>query len=772
VVDPAIAALSDQLKLATQELAKIARASREAAAALKAPGEEAERTGEKLGEASRSASVFSEKIGEGIRRGTGFEEATKRGGRAVNTLATALANLTENALTNATERMGEFVRQLPEGAAAGERHEEVLNRLGSAYADVQRATAGAVSAEQAFAVQQRAAQSGLQLTARELSAVTQRAREYARATGSELGQALDQLTDQLVDPGEELRKFGVFLRSGMDAGDALRETLRQLTEQAERTTASEATLAERMEQLSRAQDEARNSASLLIARKLELGEFFSSLTSWIQDTTRATSGWQRVTEALVGTLREAVGLQSQAPGDGTTQSASGAFTAEAGGIAQELRRSGVNLGGFQFGEFAVRATPAQREAALRALREARIATGPGEGTDASEGAADLDAATTRLISTLRRLENEAFVAAEERSVNASLEQVRAQADRDAELARRNRASASASSARGSASTRPPKKTIEQLMERAIAGEGTLARQLGLDGRPELLDENAGAGRGTPSVAAQMPSAEDSTRAALESMGRGVRGREGGERVAALRQQSEALRAMLENNRLAIDSARELGQGEARINDLYAARAELLTANSENMRMLNEATGETSNGLTEFGDAMKAHLEQVTEAFGEGIAAALEGTKSFAQSMEEMLRSQLRSLVKEAVVHGLKHTALGIGKLASQDYPGAALEFATVAAWTAVGVAAGAGLSAMGPPPGAQGAAPKPASASSDRAARADSGAPGGGGPLNLTINVSGAAFTDAGVQRAVSESIREAAANGYLTPAHLGGLRG
>ena len=79
---------------------------------------------------------------------------------------------------------------------------------------------------------------------------------------------------------------------------------------------------------------------------------------------------------------------------------------------------------------------------------------------------------------------------------------------------------------------------------------------------------------------------------------------------------------------------------------------------------------------------------------------------------------------------------------------------------------------MGPPAAAGGSAQKAASASNDRAARADSGQSGNSGPLNLTINVSGAAFTDAGVQRAVSESIREAAANGYLTPAHLGGLRG
>ena len=774
--DPAIAALADQLKAATLELQKITRASREAANALKGPGEEAKKTGDSIKEASGAASVFSEKLSEGMRRGTGFEAATDRAGRTVNTLATALSNLAENALQNATERMGEFVRQLPESAAQGERHEEVLSRLGTAYGEVQRATAGAVSAEQAFAVQQRAAQSGLQLTSRELAAVTQRAREYARATGSELGQALDQLTDQLVDPGEELRKFGVFLRTGMNAGDALRETLRQLTEQAERTGVSQATLTEQMEQLSRAQDEARNSMSLMIARKLELGDFFSSLTSWIGDTMRATSGWQRATETVVGTLREAIGLQSQAPGDATTQSASGAFTQEAGGIAAELRRSGANLGGFQLGEFAVRATPAQRAAALRAFREARTAAGIGVEDDASivsprDAAAAREAATRRLLATLRTLENEANFSAEERRVNAELEQVRAAAERQAELDRRNLAGQGATATRAGTARRRDR--VAELMERAISGEGTLARQLGLDGRPDALAEDVGLSSRTAETPRETITQEESVRRGLEGFGRGRRGREGGERVQVLREQADALRVMLDVNRQAIDSARQLGMGEEHINDLYAARAELLDANVENQRLMVEATQNTNTALTEFGESMVGHLEEVTGAFGESIAAALEGTKSFADSMEEMLRALLKTLVKESVVQGLKHTAMGIGKLAAYDYPGAAQEFAAVAAWAAVGIASGAGIAALGPPAGAGGGAPaRAATASNDRAARADSGQTGNSGPLNLTINVSGAAFTDAGVQRAVSESIREAAANGYLTPAHLGGLRG
>jgi hypothetical protein len=40
------------------------------------------------------------------------------------------------------------------------------------------------------------------------------------------------------------------------------------------------------------------------------------------------------------------------------------------------------------------------------------------------------------------------------------------------------------------------------------------------------------------------------------------------------------------------------------------------------------------------------------------------------------------------------------------------------------------------------------------------------------MNVSGAAFTDAGVQHAATAAIREAVGNGVLRREHLGGLLG
>jgi len=59
------------------------------------------------------------------------------------------------------------------------------------------------------------------------------------------------------------------------------------------------------------------------------------------------------------------------------------------------------------------------------------------------------------------------------------------------------------------------------------------------------------------------------------------------------------------------------------------------------------------------------------------------------------------------------------------------------------------------------------------AARADDRQTGGaGGPLTLVVNVSGAAFTDAGVQQAVGSALREAVGTGAIRREHLVGLLG
>lgn len=82
-------------------------------------------------------------------------------------------------------------------------------------------------------------------------------------------------------------------------------------------------------------------------------------------------------------------------------------------------------------------------------------------------------------------------------------------------------------------------------------------------------------------------------------------------------------------------------------------------------------------------AAKAQGKSDVEAAKAGKIAALEATAG-----------QLQSLRNLAVVKAIEQTALGIGDLASFNYPGAALHFAAAATWGAVGVGAGAGARAL------------------------------------------------------------------------------
>ena len=89
---------------------------------------------------------------------------------------------------------------------------------------------------------------------------------------------------------------------------------------------------------------------------------------------------------------------------------------------------------------------------------------------------------------------------------------------------------------------------------------------------------------------------------------------------------------------------------------------------------------------------------MVSAFETAVGAWLDGSKTFAEAAEDMVKSVLRSLVIESIVQGVVELARGIASAASMDFAGAALHFGAAAAWAAVGVVAGsvgAGINAFG-----------------------------------------------------------------------------
>lgn len=123
---------------------------------------------------------------------------------------------------------------------------------------------------------------------------------------------------------------------------------------------------------------------------------------------------------------------------------------------------------------------------------------------------------------------------------------------------------------------------------------------------------------------------------------------------------------------------------------------------EQMRLSEEQAAK----MEEINDAVFSALES---AFSSSVSAWLDGSKSISQATRDMVRDVARSLTGEAIVQGLKETALGIGALAVGS-PSAAVHFAAAGKWAAIGVAAGAVGAASGAFGGAGGGGGAPAAA--------------------------------------------------------------
>lgn len=769
MADDALNVLADDLRVVRRAMADMAKSAKEAKDATS-----------ELGDTSESAS-------SGVQRLAGAVGDTLKS--AFSQLASEIHNAAVNGLEN-------FVSNLPEAAAGAERHQTALRQLGGAYAYVQHATNGVVSAEQAALVQQRAMQAGLRLSAQELAAVTSRARDFARSTGTDINQALEQLTDQLINPGEELSKFGIRLQQGMEAGDQLRETLRQLTDQASRTGAAQVSLSESLEMTTRAQREANEALAGFIAQKLELADFFTQFSSFLTDTMSQARTWAEtfstMGRAVGGTLAEITGMgRGSFGGPAQNQSASGAFIEQAGPLAQQLRQRGFTLRGVQLGEVGVQATPEQRRQLLQLLQ--RNAATAGRATAAQQ--AELDTALSGLVGQAQRGFGERQAQEAQRR---AAEEARAAAERQAEIDRRNRGSRGAGGGGGGDRAEAERLAREQadLLTREPF------RRLPTD-TAGLASFFAGFRPGAERVQAGLGTADIATRSAIERMTSGrsalealdltgrrqegqrqellARGREdaaGRLQVQTLRERRTALLDLLEANTAYMDQARQANASEQSINDLLTQRIGIQTSLAETTRALTEEQ-------YRFTESQQFVLDKATEvagvlggtlvdaAFAAQDAQANAGA-TFAQVVEDQTRAFLRSLARQSVVSALQETAKGVGALAMGNVPGSIAHFKSAGLHAATAAAAGIGAAAMGPQtsatPAAAGGA---AGAGTTTAARADDRQTGGGGgPLTLVVNVSGAAFTDAGVQQAVGSALREAVGTGAIRREHLVGLLG
>lgn len=215
--------------------ADAARAAREAAVAVKQAAEakaRAERDAAEAIKQSEREAADAAKQAEQARfdawkqadaRGQAAQAAAEQHARAVQSLTTDYGALARASAASAagsiTSRVslaglgtafaavsgtvGGLYHVLSESTAEAARHERALRVLGSAYGEVERATAGAMSAEQALNLQGQIQSAGVRVNAQQLGLLARAAREYALATGNDAQQAVEKLSNAIVNNSED-----------------------------------------------------------------------------------------------------------------------------------------------------------------------------------------------------------------------------------------------------------------------------------------------------------------------------------------------------------------------------------------------------------------------------------------------------------------------------------------------------------------------------------------------------------------------------------------
>ena len=242
---------------------------------------------------------------------------------------------------------------------------------------------------------------------------------------------------------------------------------------------------------------------------------------------------------------------------------------------------------------------------------------------------------------------------------------------------------------------------------------------------------------------------------------------------------EGARAREEAAREAIATQRELEQASIEASDAFAASwrgsiDDVVDSWRDANRALRMSGGQMRSqadllemSMTSAGNSIADTIGgTMVGAFESALGAWLDGSKSFVEAAEDMVKGVLKALVIESIVQAVTETARGIASIASQDYAGGAAHLAAAAAWAAVGGVAGAAGAAMGGFGGGSGkdAAPSTAVTPSDASAQQQPSQP-------MVINVyPGGFITQRDVEAGLVDALNSAGREGRrLDPSLMGG---
>lgn len=154
------------------------------------------------------------------------------------------------------------------------------------------------------------------------------------------------------------------------------------------------------------------------------------------------------------------------------------------------------------------------------------------------------------------------------------------------------------------------------------------------------------------------------------------------------------------------SALESFRGKT-IEQLESVRSEFAVVQQGQSEWSSEFLAQSSavdGALLTLGRAAAVTFDQLTMGLATNISTALIYSQSMSEALDRTLKSTTASIAAEAVVQGLRSTALGFYLLATGDEAGAGSAFESAAIWGSIGAVAagvGAGISGPGVPGGAR-----------------------------------------------------------------------
>jgi len=601
------------------------------------------------------------------------------------------------AVTDFSRRVTEAAEHIAESSSEADRLSRAQQRLHVSFAEAAEGAGGFVSEMEAMNATQSLAARDLQLTQREVNALTRVAQDYARGSGREFREVVEQLSEGVAKGGEELGRFGGALGHLAQGSHTTEERLRALVTQAEGITPAARTASERIDAFRESLHNADRTFSQSFVEGLTRLEQVAERTQRGSD---ATVDWSSRIRSLGET---AAFVAAWVVSSFNLAFEAVRFTARE--IASEVEMLGSMV-----------AHPTQA-GALRAAHEQGRA---GRRADLDEALRAHTAVTLDAFGDRRSAEPTAPTA-DMTFTEADV----AAADRDA-AARRQRTGSSSNSD----DHRKSAKAAQMAADQADRDLEERQRRAGAEYLQNLIrfeTERARLARESASAyAEQVTHADELARISARIAGlsnedtaanevRVTRARSAQSRAESRigqRAEIEDLRdprvqqERADDARLAREVSREQRAQQQRLDHLQTFTERWRDLHEQQVDVAEESAGTLTSAFTSMGNAFAKHAE-----------AFAKGQETIGQALKGMLADALESIGKEALIKSGFFLAEGLGKLVMYDFPGAGTAFAASAAYAVVGAAALAGSSAVAPSTPAKGAAGGASAGGSSRAER-------------------------------------------------------